>query len=399
MAPSLVELRDHYRSYLFGEYLPFWDQHGVDHELGGFLCSLDHDGSLVGRATKDMWYQGRGLWTYSYLYRNFGGEAHLDVARKTRDFLIAHGRDAQGMWVGKLSIDGLVLTPASNRGYESLFVAEGMQAYAHATGDHEAFDIAVESLENVLRLFDDRDRICHEGYIPHAYPGMRLLGGHMVILLILTQMLEQQPENDRLLSVADNVIDDIVHRFWNDRHGLMNEVLANDLTRPSDANEDFCYLGHSIETLWITMAEALRRQDQNLFDLCAARFRRHVEVAWDDVHGGLFRALRVNSWTYTLDKKLWLQEEAMIGCMMMIEHDPNDAWARLWFERIFDYVENRFRLRRHGHPLYQYSGDRRVRYTPHVDRQENYHHPRCVMRNLLALERMIARKSNAISRP
>jgi N-acylglucosamine 2-epimerase len=39
-----------------------------------------------------------------------------------------------------------------------------------------------------------------------------------------------------------------------------------------------------------------------------------------------------------------------------------------------------------------YSGDRKVSFVEHVTRKENYHHPRCVMRNLLALERMIARE-------
>ena len=67
---SLVSLRDHYKQYLFEEYLPFWDRHGIDHQLGGFMCALDHDGTLLDDS-KNMWYQGRGLWTYSYLYRHF----------------------------------------------------------------------------------------------------------------------------------------------------------------------------------------------------------------------------------------------------------------------------------------------------------------------------------------
>jgi N-acylglucosamine 2-epimerase len=39
-----------------------------------------------------------------------------------------------------------------------------------------------------------------------------------------------------------------------------------------------------------------------------------------------------------------------------------------------------------------YSGDRKVSYAEHVGRKEHYHHPRCVMRNLLGLERMIERE-------
>ena len=102
---SLVALRDHYRHYLFEEYLPFWSQYGIDHQLGGFICALDHDGTCL-EDSKNMWYQGRGLWTYSYLYQHFGGEEHLQVARKARDFLLAHGRDQAGDWVTALDRRG-----------------------------------------------------------------------------------------------------------------------------------------------------------------------------------------------------------------------------------------------------------------------------------------------------
>ena len=386
---SLEQLRDHYRKYLFDEYLPFWKRHGVDHERGGFFCTLDHDGTRVADS-KNMWYQGRGLWTYSYLARNFEHDESLQIACRTKDFLLAHGRDADGWWVSELDADGSVAAPATSRGYESLFVAEGLTAYAAAAADAEALDIAIESLIRVFDLLRDPARDVSEGYVPRCYPGMRVLGGHMVLILTLTQMLEQRSGDAKLQALAQEVVDGITVNFWNDKYQLMNEALACDLTRPDDVNEDFCYLGHAIETMWMTMVEGLRRGDRALFDLCAGRFRRHVEVAWDDVHGGLFRALQVTTHTYELDKVLWLQEEGLIGCLLLMEH-TDDEWAWSWFARIFDWIETHCCLRPHGHPLYQTAGDRTMTYQPHVTRKENYHHPRGVMRCLLALERMIER--------
>ena len=384
---SIVALRDHYRHYLFEEYLPFWSQYGIDHQLGGFICALDHDGTCL-EDSKNMWYQGRGLWTYSYLYQHFGGEEHLQVARKARDFLLAHGRDQAGDWVTALDRRGRVVSPATKRGYEGLFVAEGLQAYARATGDAEALETAIASLWRSVSFFDDPERSAEEGYIPHNYPGMRILGNQMVLVLILTQLLEQVAD-PKLEALADRVVDAIVHRFWHPEYRLMNEALDHGYRRPDDPNEDFIYLGHAIETLWMLLPEAMRRRDRALFDLAATRFRRHLEVAWDDVYGGLFRAMHVHG-TYTFDKVLWLQEEALIGCLILLEHAGLE-WAGEWFGRVFDYVEERFSLKQHGYPLYLYGGDRKVNYTDHVSRKEHYHHPRCVMRNLLALERMIAR--------
>ena len=386
---TLEQVRDHYRRYLFDEYVPFWTRHGIDHERGGFFCTLDHDGTRI-NDSKNMWYQGRGLWTYSYLARHFEHDESLQIARRTKDFLLAHGRDADGWWVSELDADGGVAAPATSRGYESLFVAEGLTAYAAAADDAEALDIAIESLIRVFDLLRDPARDVNEGYVPRCYPGMRVLGGHMVLILTLTQMLEQRSGDAKLQALAQEVVDGITVNFWNDKYQLMNEALACDLTRPDDVNEDFCYLGHAIETMWMTMVEGLRRGDRALFDLCAGRFRRHVEVAWDDVHGGLFRALQVTTHTYELDKVLWLQEEGLIGCLLLMEH-TDDEWAWSWFARIFDWIETHCCLRPHGHPLYQTAGDRTMTYQPHVTRKENYHHPRGVMRCLLALERMIER--------
>ncbi len=386
---SLQQLRDHYHTYLFDEYVPFWTRYGIDHERGGFFCVMDHDGTRVDDS-KNMWYQGRGLWTHSYLARHFDNDESLQVAHRTRDFLLAHGRDADGRWVTGLAADGTITAPASERGYDSLFVAEGLTAYAAAADDDEALDLAVDSLLGVAELYRDPTRDVDEGYVPLCYPGMRVLGGHMVLILTLTQMLELRPQDSRLQALAQEMVGGITGNFWNDKYGLMNEALTCDLTRPDDANEDFSYLGHAIETLWMTMVEALRIGDRRLFELCAARFRRHVEVAWDDVHGGLFRALQIHTNTFTLDKVLWLQEEGLIGCLLLMEH-TEDEWAWTWFARIFDWIEAHAALKRHGLPLYQTAGDRMMTFQPHVTRKENYHHPRCVMRCLLALERMIER--------
>lgn len=386
---TLQEVRDHYRQYLFEEYLPFWSRHGVDHERGGFFCTLAHDGTVV-ENSKYMWYQGRGLWVYSYLARHFGDEEALQIANRTAAFLLEHGRDKSGWWAESLEADGRVLAGPTKRGYESLFVAEGLQAYAAVAGDAQAFEVARTSLKKVVELYRDPHRPVDEGYIPLCHPGMRILGEYMVLLLTLTQMLDQRPDDAELAALADEMIHGITVKFWNEQYQLTGETLTCDLRRPEDANEDFCYLGHGIETMWMTMDEALRRKDRALFDLCAGRFRRHVEVAWDDVYGGLFRSLRVKTNYFELDKVLWLQEEGLVGCLMLMEH-TDDEWAWEWFARIFEWVEAKCALRPHGHPLYQFNGDRQMTFEPHANRKENYHHPRCVMRCLLALERMIGR--------
>ena len=59
---------------LFDEYLPFWERGGIDETHGGFMCYLYDDGS-VENDRKDIWYQGRGIWVYSYLYNELDKQA------------------------------------------------------------------------------------------------------------------------------------------------------------------------------------------------------------------------------------------------------------------------------------------------------------------------------------
>jgi len=136
----------------------------------------------------------------------------------------------------------------------------------------------------------------------------------------------------------------------------------------------------------------MRRKDKKLFDLAAERFRRHVEVAWDDVYGGAFRSLdHVDKNIWRVDKVLWLQEEVLIGSLFVVEH-TGLQWAKEMFSRMFQYVQDKFVLKKHGLPLWIFNADRKVTFEQHATRIENFHHPRHLMLNLMSLERMINRK-------
>jgi N-acylglucosamine 2-epimerase len=69
-----------------------------------------------------------------------------------------------------------------------------------------------------------------------------------------------------------------------------------------------------------------------MFGTAAQRFRRHAEVAWDGVYGGVYRSLNnVDQNAWTLDKVLWEQEEVMNGSSLLVEQ-AGDNWAREMYE-------------------------------------------------------------------
>ena len=383
----LAEIREQYRYDLFDDYVPFWRKSGFDFDLGGFMCAVADDGTQL-NTEKSMWYQGRGLWTHSYLYNHFGGDEHLEMARLTKEFVIKHGRDAEGNWVSSMDREGRHTGAADRMGYAALFLAEGLQEYSKAAGDEEAMDLAIDVFWQGTETYNDPARDIEQGYIPISYPGMRVGGFEMVTIVLLNSLLQKRSDA-KLEARMSNALENVTERFWNPEYGLNNEALDYEFNRPDDENEDFMYLGHAIETFWMILHEALRRKDKALFDLAAERLKRHMEVAWDDVYGGFFRAMEVNG-SYTFDKVLWLQEEVLIGMMILMEHTDLE-WPAWWFDRTFHYVQDKFPLRRHGYPMWIMGGDRKVAYQPKTARKGNFHHPRHLMLNLLALDRMIER--------
>ncbi len=135
--------------------------------------------------------------------------------------------------------------------------------------------------------------------------------------------------------------------------------------------------------------EAERRKDDALFGLVTERFKRHIEVAWDDVYGGVFRSLdHVNENIWKTDKVLWAQEEVLIGSLFMIEH-TGDQWAKDMFAQMYEYVIDKFPLKQYGYPLWILGADRKVTFKEQTTRVGNFHHPRHLMLNILSLERMI----------
>jgi mannose/cellobiose epimerase-like protein (N-acyl-D-glucosamine 2-epimerase family) len=392
----LEQLREQYRQDLFQDFLPFMDKYVIDREYGGFLCNTDRDGTNLS-GQKATWYEGRGTWVYSFLYNNFGRNPHhLEVARKSVEFILrAKPEGADTLWPVAFTREGKPTTPPATPIYGDLFVAEGLAEYARATTERKYWDLARDLVLKCDRIYDrpdyDPDIVAsYNGPAPVKFPGARIQGVSMVLILVTRQMLEQHPDRE-LQALLDRSLDAVMNRHYNPAFELNNELLHHDYSRPTNELVQFVYTGHSIETLWMIMAEAVRSRNQDLFERAAPRFRRHVEVAWDGVYGGVFRSLNdVDHNQWALDKVLWAQAETLIGSLLIYEH-TGAPWAAGIFSRMNAYVRSKYLLQPHGFSLWISEGDRKVTYQPHATRVENYHHPRHLMLNLLALDRIIAR--------
>lgn len=388
---TLTELREEYRYWLFDDYLPFHDAFCVDREYGGFTTSLDRDGTKV-NSNKRSWYEGRGIWVMSYLNNAVRADPdYVNVARKSVDFIMKQNPLGPELMPSEFTREGRPLGGPDPIFYGDMFVANGLQEFAQASGQDEYWDMAKKIILKCLDIYDNRPNY---GNLPatETSPGVvspRQLGHWFVLLRSTTQMLEKR-DDPQLKAINDRAVEAVMEYHYNPACGLINEHINHDMSR-IDSDHGQLVFGHAPETLWMVLFEALRRRDKALFDRAADSLRRHIEVMWDDVYDGLMLAItHVDNNEWNTRKALWLQEEILIGTLCVVEH-TGAQWAKDWFSKMYTYVLDKYPLKQHGHPLWILYADRFVTYAEHTSRFGNFHHPRHLMINMKAIDRMIQR--------
>ena len=392
---DLQTMRAQYRKDLFDDYLPFHERFVNDKQYGGFHCGVRPKGELVSDE-KRVWYEGRGTWVYSFLYNNIAREQkYLDVAAGSVRLLEKSKPSGDEFRPKALKRDGSPVGPPDAEVYSDMFVAEGLAEFSRATGDRKYWNEARDTVLKCVRRYDQPDYnpnigATYLGAGARPFPGARVQGVWMVLLRTTTQMLAMR-DDDSLKQISDRCIDALLNHHLNPRFNLINELINHDGSRPANEYEQLVYAGHAVETLWMLMAEALRRHDSALYQRASALFQRHCEVSRDRVFGGLFRNLtHVDKNAWTMDKTLFPHQEALIGSLMMVEQ-TGEPWAVAFYKDIDQYTRAKFPMRSIPSPLWQVIGNRQVDPTPDMTRAENYHQPRFLMLNLLATERMLKR--------
>ncbi|MGO8792042.1 MAG: AGE family epimerase/isomerase [Terriglobia bacterium] len=409
---SLPQLRQNLHDQLFQVILPFWAKYGIDREYGGIMCSLDYDGTLVDTG-KNLWFLGRAIWVYSFLYNHFEKNPQfLEVAKKTKEFVFKYALQQDGWWAEALSREGKVLRPYSGDTEGMYHLAEGLHEYATASGDEQCREASFALLKKLFQDFDSPDFRYRGADFPYLWNSKRAVrpqGLWFLNLQIATQMLER--ENDpKIAEIADRSVDAIMNRHYNPDIGLNTEMLYSDFSRPKDEAQKSRF-GHSVEALWMVMDEANRRHDEGLWKTCAERIRHHLNVGWDYIYGGLSQWINVDHPTYQWPvetppgttqqlhftgeyeymKCLWCQNETLVATLNVFERTGAE-WAAEYFGMAYGVINQKFWQKKRGYPAgYMLFADRQMTLQPHVGRQDNYHPIRQFMLNILTLDRMIAR--------
>lgn len=387
---SLKQLHERYHNELFNRFLPAMESLAIDHEFGGFMCNVNILTREIINTKKKTWFQGRGIWVYSFLYNNLEKNPHyLEIAKKAIDFILKLKPKDDNFWNDYYSREGTALTGPGDI-YSDLFVAEGLAEYSKATGEKQYLQLAKEIIFYCLERYDRSDYMFGYSYFDPGDPkvvGPRVLGHWMIFLSLSTQILTQEPDT-KIKNLADLCIDAILKYHLNKEFNILNEVINHDMSLPQNKYDQFAIIGHGMETLSFIMAEAVRREDASLFQISGKLFKRHVEVSADKLYGGHFEILNnADKYDWAMSKSAWCQEEILIGTLIQIEH-TGDKWAQECFSELDSYTQER--MCRPDFAFWTFGDGRKVD-KPDIETVEHYHTPRHLMRNMLALERIMKR--------
>ena len=335
---SLAEL---YKSTLLDNVLPFWSQHSLDREQGGYFTCLDREGNVYD-TDKFIWLQNRQLWTYSMLYNRLEPRSEwLDIARNGAEFLTKHGRDDQGNWYFALDRAGQPLVQPYNI-FSDCFAAMAFSQYALAASSAEAKEIALQAYNNVLRRQSNP-----KGKYNKVYPGTRSLKSLAIPMILANLSLEMDwllPSN-ALEEILTQTVQEVMADFRDDQTGLIYENITPEGKHLDCFDGRLINPGHGIEAMWFVMDIARRYNDLHLINQAVDVILNILNFSWDKEHQGIYYFLDVQGHPpqqLEWDQKLWwVHLETLVALLMGFNlTGREECWT--WFNRVHDYTWNHF---------------------------------------------------------
>jgi N-acylglucosamine 2-epimerase len=341
MTQNFSELSQLYRDTLLNNIIPFWMQHSIDHQHGGYFTCLDRQGQVYD-TDKFIWLQNRQVWMFSTFYNQIEKNPEwLQVAKHGADFLAQHGRDANGDWYFSLDRPGQPLIQPYNI-FSDCFAAMAFSQYAAASGQESAKEIALQAYQNVLRRQDNP-----KGKYTKAYPGTRPLKSLAVPMILANLTLEMSwllppAELDRVLAAT---VKEVMEDFRDPEQGYMREAVDPHGQRVNCHEGRLLNPGHGIEAMWFMMDIAQRQGNRELLLQATEVVIKTLEFAWDKEYGGIYYFMddrghppQQLEW----DQKLWWVHVETLVALAMSYRLTGDQRCWEWYQRVHEYTWSHF---------------------------------------------------------
>ena len=338
---SIANYTKIYRENLLNDVVPFWMENSKDEKFGGYFTCLDTTGKVYD-TDKFIWLQCRQVWCFSMLYNKVEKKQEwLDFAIHGAEFLIKHGRDAEGNWYFSLNQKGVPLTQPFNI-FSDCFASMAFGQLYQATNKKEYGDIAVATFHNILRRQNDP-----KGKYSKAFPDTRPLKSFALPMILCNLVLEIEHLLDPVLveSTIANGMDSVMNVFCQPESGLILENVNIDGSFSDSFEGRLVNPGHGLESMWFMMDLAKRSNDQKLIQKAVDTTISILEYSWDTKYGGIFYFMDIKGHPpqqLEWDQKLWWVHIETIISLLKGYLLTGDIRCWQWFEKVHAYTWSHF---------------------------------------------------------
>lgn len=346
LAADPASLAKVYRDGLLDDVIPFWLEHGLDRQHGGFLTALDRDGSLIDD-DKSMWFQGRAGWMFATLFNTVEPNPQwLAAAQSAVEFLRRHGTAPDGKLYFTTTRDGRPLR-MRRYVYSEAFAAIANAALARAAGDSQAAEDAVNFFESYLAFSFEADRI--PAKVDQKTRPTKGLGPLMIAIATAQEIRENlgdiSASGRSCTAWIDWAIAQIERDFLKPEHQALLEMVGVDGEIVDHFDGRQLNPGHALECAWFILHEGKRREDNRLIALGLTILDWMWKRGWDEEYGGLFyfrdlRGLPIQE--YWHDMKFWWPHcEAIIATLLAWTITGNEKYAA-WHAQVHEWSFRHF---------------------------------------------------------
>ncbi len=333
-----------YRQELLENCLPFWLEHSLDKEYGGYFSCLDRDGSVYD-TDKFVWLQGREVWLFAMLYNKVERRQEwLDAAVSGAEFLKRYGHDGNYDFYFSLDRQGRPLIQPYNI-FSNTFACMAFAQLAEATGKSEYAEIAARIFGRILAR-----RGNPKGKWEKSFPGTRPMKGFSLPMIICNMALEIEnimDDKDLLDRTIEECLHEVLGVFYKEEVGMMVENVSSIDGSMIDCFEGrLINPGHNLEALWFLMELGERLGDKALIDRCVAISHKVIAAGWDSEYGGIYYFMDRKGYPpqqLEWDQKLWWVHIESAIAMLKVYRLTGDRESLQWFERLHEYMWTRFK--------------------------------------------------------
>ena len=337
-----------YEKELFDYVVPFWLNHSLDRENGGYFSLLERDGTVFD-TDKYAWMQGREIWMFSKLCSVYGTRQEwVDAARLGVEFMRKHGRAENGDFYFAMDKTGSPLIQPYNI-FSDCFMCTALADYSRVTGDQQAHE---EALQIYRRIQERKDN--PKGIWTKAIPGARNLCAMAMpmIQMMMARELKGFVPDEELDPIVENNLKIFFNRHVDRERKQVFERVLPDGGHMFDIMEGrLLNPGHALENLWFVMdvAHSLGRED--MVKDAAEIMLWTVESGWDQECDGLYYYRDYMG--YPTDKlesqmKLWWVHVEAINAFLLAYKLTGSEKHLEWFKRLHDYSFSHFSDHEYG---------------------------------------------------